>query len=151
PWANLPVTLLMFGFFGWRAAYLIVGAMLIALITGAVFTILDRHGWIEGPIPGGRVDAAAGQQHPDMGAGAALAGIGNGALRLANMVLWWILIGILIAALIGAYVPAHLFVQYLGPDLQGMFMTLLAATIMEVCSEGTAPIAFEIFDKTGSL
>jgi uncharacterized membrane protein YraQ (UPF0718 family) len=67
------------------------------------------------------------------------------------MVLWWILIGILAAAIIGAYVPEHWFMQYLGPDLTGMLVTLLFATVIEVCSEGTSPIAFEIFAKTGAL
>ena len=47
PWANLPVTILLFGFFGWKAVYLVVGAMVIALLTGLIFTILDRLGWIE--------------------------------------------------------------------------------------------------------
>ena len=32
-----------------------------------------------------------------------------------------------------------------------MLVTLLFATIIEVCSEGTSPLAFEIFNKTGVL
>ena len=67
------------------------------------------------------------------------------------MVLWWIVIGILAAALIGAFVPEHFFMEYMGPDLTGMLVTLLFATILEVCSEGTSPIAFEIFNKTAAL
>jgi uncharacterized membrane protein YraQ (UPF0718 family) len=67
------------------------------------------------------------------------------------MVLWWIIIGVLIAAVIGAYVPQHFFMNYLGPDLQGLSLTLLVATVIEVCSEGTSPIAFEIFNKIGVL
>ena len=41
--------------------------------------------------------------------------------------------------------------QYLGPDATGMLVTLLFATVLEVCSEGTSPIAFEIFNKVGVL
>ena len=67
------------------------------------------------------------------------------------MVLWWILLGVMFAALIGAYVPEHFFMSYMGPDLTGIGITLLFATIIGVCSEGTSPIAFEIFNKTGVL
>ncbi len=41
-------------------------------------------------------------------------------------IVWW-------AVLIGAYVPAHWFMQYLGPDFAGMLVTLLFATVLEVC------------------
>ena len=39
----------------------------------------------------------------------------------------------------------------MGPDLPGMSLTLLFATVIEVCIEGTSPIAFEIFNKVGVL
>lgn len=32
-----------------------------------------------------------------------------------------------------------------------MILTLLFATVIEVCSEGSSPIAFEIFNNTGAL
>ena len=83
--------------------------------------------------------------------GDAAVGVGRGALSLANMVLWWILLGVLFAAVIGAYVPEHYFMDYMGPDALGMLVTLVFATIIEVCSEGTSPLAFEIFDNTGVL
>jgi uncharacterized membrane protein YraQ (UPF0718 family) len=52
PWANLPMTVLLFGFFGWKGILFVGGAMLIALVTGLVFTVLDQFGWIEGPAKG---------------------------------------------------------------------------------------------------
>ena len=51
----------------------------------------------------------------------------------------------------GAYVPDHLFMQYLGPDLPVVLATLVFATVIEVCSEGSSPIAFEVYNKTGAL
>ena len=39
----------------------------------------------------------------------------------------------------------------MGPTFIGMLVTLGVATIIEVCSEGTAPMAFEIFKQTGAL
>ena len=48
PWANLPMTILLFGFFGWKAALFVFGAMLIALVTGFAFMLLDKAGLIGG-------------------------------------------------------------------------------------------------------
>jgi len=151
PWANLPITILLFGFFGWQAIYIVVGAMMIALLTGLAFMGLNRLGWIEGSSPLADAGSLSWDRVKNFDAADAARGVARGAMSLANMVLWWILIGVLAAALIGAYVPAHWFMQYLGPDTSGMFLTLLFATVLEVCSEGTSPIAFEIFNKTGSL
>jgi len=151
PWANLPITILLFGFFGWKAVYFVVGAMLIALVTGFIFTILDRLGWIESSSAHAETGNVSWDRLTNFDISKSLQGVTAGAVSLANMVLWWIFIGILAAAMIGAYVPAHWFMQYLGPDTGGMFLTLLFATILEVCSEGTSPIAFEIFNKVGVL
>jgi hypothetical protein len=41
--------------------------------------------------------------------------------------------------------------KYLGPSFMGLFLTLVFATIIEVCSEGSSPIAFEIFNKVGTF
>jgi uncharacterized membrane protein YraQ (UPF0718 family) len=151
PWANLPMTILMFGFFGWKAAYLVFGAMGIALVSGLIFTLLDRLGWIEGPSAAAEASDVSWDRLRNFDAAKSAKGVVAGAVSLANMVLWWILIGILAAAIIGAYLPEHWFMQYLGPDLTGMLVTLLFATVIEVCSEGSSPIAFEIFAKTGAL
>ncbi|MBU2251412.1 MAG: permease, partial [Candidatus Omnitrophica bacterium] len=67
------------------------------------------------------------------------------------MVLWWILIGTGLASLAGAYIPSTVFNNYMGPTLLGLLVTLLVATVIEVCSEGSAPMAFEIFRQTGAL
>jgi uncharacterized membrane protein YraQ (UPF0718 family) len=151
PWANLPMTVLMFGFFGFKAIYIVLGAMGIALVTGLVFTLLDRLGWIEGPSAAAVPTDVSWDRLKNFDAGQSAKGMAAGAVSLANMVLWWILIGILAAAIIGAYVPEHWFMQYVGPDITGMLVTLLFATVIEVCSEGSSPIAFEIFAKTGAL
>jgi len=67
------------------------------------------------------------------------------------MILWWSLIGMGIASFAGAYIPTNFFQRYMGPTLLGIFATLTLATIIEVCSEGSAPMAFEIFKQTGAL
>ena len=151
PWANLPMTFLLFGFFGWKAVFFVAGAMVIALVTGFIFTLLDSAGLIEESSPLADPGQVEWTRVRNFDASDALRGVGRGAVSLANMVLWWILLGVLLAALIGAFVPEHLFMSYMGPDFAGMLVTLLFATIIEVCSEGTSPLAFEIFNKTGVL
>ena len=67
------------------------------------------------------------------------------------MVLWWILIGFLMAAVIKTWVPHEFIMNYFGPDFIGLLLTLGVATVIEVCSEGSSPIAFEIYDSIGTL
>ncbi|MCK5258612.1 MAG: permease, partial [Thermoplasmatales archaeon] len=59
--------------------------------------------------------------------------------------------GMLMAAFARAYVSHDLFMIYMGPTLLGLIVTLLFATIIEVCSEGSSPLAFEIFNQTGAF
>lgn len=151
PWANLPMTVLLFGFFGWNALLFIVGAMVIAVVTGFVYMGLARLQWIEPQ------QIVPEQATPDWSRlrhfqpRAALRGVSLGTVSLANMVLWWILIGVTLAALLRAYLPDQLFMEYFGPDLAGLALTLVFATLIEVCSEGTSPLAFEIFNQVGAL
>jgi len=66
-------------------------------------------------------------------------------------VLWWIILGIAIASAAGAYIPVHFFHKFMGPSVIGLFVTLGLATIIEVCSEGSSPLAFEIYRQTQAL
>jgi len=163
PWANLPLTLMLVGFFGVaKAVYIIFAAIIIAVVTGYLFQFLESRGLLEankntvqlaadyslGRDIRTRVKAYhfSGQQLL-----VDLRGIWQGGLALGDMVLWWILIGTGLASLFGAYIPQHIFHEYLGPTLPGLMVTLAIATVIEICSEGSAPMAFEIFRQTGAL
>lgn len=166
PWANLPITVLLFGFFGWKAFLIIISALLIALITGLIYQRLERKGMVE-------------CSHCEMGEDKpiltdfsiikdmkqrwkeynftaknnieAMKGTIKGSWSLTKMVMWWLLIGMMMAAFARAYVPHDLFMSYMGPTLLGLAVTLLFATIIEVCSEGSSPLAFEISNQTGAF
>ena len=45
----------------------------------------------------------------------------------------------------------ELFMMYMGPSIIGLLVTLFFATIIEVCSEGSSPLAFEIYNQTGAF
>lgn len=151
PWANLPITILMFGFFGWKAIFFILAAMFIAVFTGLCYMALDVLGWIEQSKQIKMNGKITWDKISNFNLKESVYGVTKGSVNLANMVLWWIIIGIIVAAFIGAYVPSHFFMKYLGPTMGGLLLTLFFATIIEVCSEGSAPIAFEIFNKVGVL
>lgn len=162
PWANLPVTFLLVGFFGWRGALIILAALLVAILTGLLFQALDRKGWIEKNVHT-RVVAHGFSVRRDLarrfkdyrftakGFAEDLRGVWTGMAGLAGMVVGWLLLGILLASLAAALVPHELFERYLGPTPAGLLITLALATVLEVCSEGTAPLAFEIYRRTGAL
>ena len=168
PWANLPVTLLLLSLFHLKGLLIIAAAILIAINTGLIFQGLDRLGWIERNKNTLAIDPnfsilndlknrwnrRVGVRHVEplhKTVRHDLTVILHGAWSLAEMILWWILIGITIAALIGAFLPPHLLPTWFGPTLAGLLLTLAAATVIEVCSEGSAPLAFEIYRQTGAL
>ena len=162
PWANLPLTIVMFGFFGIKALYIVASAIIIALISGYIFMFLEKRSLIEHNPHTISVDESfsitkdAGQRIRNIKITPstfmnALRSVFNGSLSLANMVLWWILLGMLLASVVAAYLPTGFMQQYMGPTILGMLVTLFLATIIEICSEGSAPLAFEIFRQTGSL
>ena len=147
PWANFPVTILLISFFGWKGVLFIVTAGFIAILTGFIFGMLEGAGYVE---KNDFVDSGEGYEWEkirNFSLRESVPGVLRGSISLSNMVLWWLIIGLIAAVLIDVYVPGEFFMQYLGPDTGGLLLTLVGATVIEVCSEGSSVIAFEIYDK----
>lgn len=163
PWANLPLTLMFIGFFGFfRAVYIVAVAVVIALATGFIFQVLESRNLIERNKNSLGVDEGfsiikdiqrrcANYQFSFKKFPQAMKGILQNTREISDRVMWWILIGVGLASLAGAYIPQDIFQRHMGPTLAGLMVTLGLATVMEVCSEGTSPVAFEIFRQTGAL
>ncbi len=162
PWANLPVTMMLLVFFGLKALYIILGALLIAFTTGIIFQFLETKGLVEANKHTIAVDQnfSIWRDIKRRVKGYKFSGerlkedthiVWKGAWALADMVLCWILIGVTLSGLAASFIPTHVFQDYMGPTFLGLLVTLGLATIMEVCSEGTAPLAFEIFKQTGAF
>jgi hypothetical protein len=152
---------MLLSFFGTKALFLIGSAIIIAIITGLSYQILDKKNLIErsrkikveeefsiwqdmkNRIKNYKFDFISIKED--------ILGVLQGAWILAKMILWWILIGILIASFARAFVPVEIFHKYLGATILGLFITLILATIIEICSEGSSPMAFEIFRQTGAF
>lgn len=154
PWANLAITILLFALFGIRALLIVGGAILVAVLAGFVFQILEERGLIEGR------DSKRGMKSVNEvkeknwrwpGWPKLIRETGMNVWSLTRMVVWWILLGFFLASIIGAFMPEDIFHRFFGPSFLGALATLILASIIEVCSEGSAPLAFELFKKTGAF
>ena len=171
PWANLPITILLFSFFGWKAIFIVVSALIIAIITGLIYQALERRNMVECQ------QCVMGEDRPVLTDFSiiqdirkrwdefrftrhtmweATKGTLKGSWSLTKMVMWWLIIGMLMAAFVRALVNTgiithDMFMMYMGPSVLGLLVTLAFATIIEVCSEGSSPLAFEIYKQTGAF
>jgi len=163
PWANLPITFLLFGFFGFRAFLIVISALIIAVITGLIYQTLERKGMVECQ------HCSMGEDHPVLtdfsiikdvkrrwqefkwtskNLKHSIIGTFHGSWALIKMVMWWLIIGMIMASFASAYIPHEWFKQFMGPTIIGLLITLFFATIIEVCSEGSSPLAFEIYNQS---
>lgn len=158
PWNSFSLTLILFGLIGvgWTLSFILF-SLIIALISGYIFDRLVRAGVLpDNPnrLPAGTDLSAAPslislirESKPSRG------GIGRlllEGLRGSKMVIRWALFGVVLASLIRAFVPADLFADWFGPTLIGLGLTVLAATIIEVCSEGSVPIAADLMNRASA-
>lgn len=162
PWASMSLTLILLSLFQLKGIAIIVSALVIAFLTGLIFQRLAKRRLIE--VNPHTIEVAEdfsiwqdlarrwrarrwslGQLADD------LHGVIDGMLPLGRMVLGWVQLGLVLSAASGALIPHGMFERFMGPSLAGLLLTLLVATIIEVCSEGTAPLAFELYRHTGAL
>jgi uncharacterized membrane protein YraQ (UPF0718 family) len=155
PWNSFTLTLILIGLIGlpWTLAF-IVFSMVIAWISGMIFDGLEKNGTLPmnpymESIPkdfklGARLKALS--READYSPKATLAMLWDG-IKGARMVIRWIMFGIVLVALIRAFVPMDIFSNWFGASISGLFLTLLAATIIEVCSEGSTPIAADLVNR----
>lgn len=162
PWTNLPVTLLLIGFFGMKGILIILSALFVATTTGLIFQRLEHRDLIEHNVHSVIVEDGfsiledikkrwQNYRFSISGLLQDIKGVVRGMWELSEMVLWWILLGFVLAGVVSAYVPHGVFQKFLGPSLGGLLITLLFAAVLEVCSEGTAPLAFEIYRQTSAI
>jgi uncharacterized membrane protein YraQ (UPF0718 family) len=153
---------MLISLFGLKGLFIIIASIFVAINSGFIFMLLEKKGLIEKNKNIVKVAAdfsilkdirrrAADYRFTLKTFSADLKGVTKGTLALSDMVLWWIILGILIASFAGAYIPVHFFHRFMGPTFLGLIVTLGLATIIEVCSEGSSPLSFEIYRQTGAL
>ncbi|MEM0935182.1 MAG: permease [Pseudomonadota bacterium] len=158
PWNSLSLTIIIGVLMGWQwMVVFLVASLVIALLTGLVVEALERAGRVK-PNPN-RVDLPA-DFHVWREAKAGLRAtrfdvafakdIAVRAFPASRMVLRWLFFGVVLAALIQATVPTEIFATWFGATLLGLFTTLVAATIIEVCSEGSVPLAADLMTRAAA-
>jgi uncharacterized membrane protein YraQ (UPF0718 family) len=155
PWNSLSLTLILAALIGWDwMALFIALSVVVALITGWIADRLVAAGKL--PANPNAVNLPAGYRM-----GPALLGVLRSlkpgaanrtslvreGLAGSRMVLRWILFGFVLTGAIRAFVPELMFEQAFGPTLAGLLLTLLATTLLEVCSEGSSPIAADLLTR----
>ncbi|HVJ45972.1 MAG TPA: permease [Luteolibacter sp.] len=158
PWNSLSVTLILAALIGWKWMLLFIGlSMVIGIATGLIADVLVKRGTLP-------ANPNAHELPEDFRFGAAFREAGRAVkptpsnvmgmiadgFRDSAMIVRWIFFGIALAGAIRAFVPDAMFSEYFGPSLLGLFLTLVATTIIEVCSEGSSPIAADLLTRAAA-
>lgn len=158
PWNSLSLTIILISLIGlkWTLVY-VVGSVVIAIATGIIYKFMIERGAL--PANPHKTDLPEGFSfwkdassrlktfRPDT---KFFKDVAKGGWEDGQMVIKWLLFGLVIAAAINAFVPDEFFAEWFGPTLVGLLLTLIATTIIEVCSEGSAPIASELVTRAAA-
>lgn len=155
PWNSLSLTIVLISLIGfpWTLSFILLSA-LVAIISGALFELLVRRGTLNSN-PNSTPPAKNFKFWSELRAWlVSLRPSFKGTLNViqtglveGRVILRWIFFGIVIAAAVRALVDPSSFQTYFGANIVGLALTLVVATVMEVCSEGSAPIAAEILNR----
>lgn len=158
PWNSFSLTLILVGLIGlpWTLAFILLSA-LVGLITG---TLADRLVKL-GRLPGN-------PQHSEPSTGFSLRhaiaerlGIVRwrltlipalllAGLRESGAIVRWLLLGVILASLLRVWVSDEMFSTWFGATWAGLALTMLATTFIEICSEGSSPIAADLLNRAGA-
>lgn len=162
PWNSLSLTIILITLIGWGWTLSFVAlSMAIGIVTGVIFD-----GLVKAEVLPANPNAAVDQNTPPntqkitpqivaliKQADYSPKAIGNllwDGLKDSRMVFRWLLFGLVLATAIRAFVPMDTYQTLFGPTVAGLFLTLIAATIIEVCSEGSTPIAADILTRAAA-
>ncbi len=158
PWNSLSLTLILIALVGlpWTMAFILLSA-LIALVSGRLFDLLVANKTL--PANPHQTDLPEGfsfwmQAHKQLKevefSTALIATMLWEGVKGSRMVLRCLLFGVVLASLVRTFVEIDTYQALFGPTLAGLGLTLLAATIIEVCSEGSTPIAADLLTRAGA-
>lgn len=152
PWNSISLTLILWSLVGfkWMISILLL-SFVIAIISGIIFDKLVKKGVLpQNPnhtnLPENFSFKKRLSDHlktiklTPM----SLIRVAMNGVKDSKMILRWIFFGIVLAALIRTFISPEIFAQLFGPTIGGLGATLLFATILEVCSEGSMPIATDM-------
>ncbi len=158
PWNSLSLTLILVGLIGlgWTLMFILL-SLVIGIVTGLVFESLVA----AGRLPANPWQEKLGAERPlaDLWqefrgtisvSADGLKAVAKDGVTGSRVVIRWALFGLILAALIRALVPPESFALWFGATASGLWLTLLATTVIEVCSEGSTPIAADLMNRAGA-
>jgi len=158
PWNSIVLTLLLWQLIGfqWMLAFVLL-SMAVGLSTGLIFDVLVRRKILpENPnaisIPPNyslwrAIRDGLWNFRPTK---TWLREVTRTGIIESRLILRWIFFGIVLAAFVRAVIPTDMFGTLFGPTLAGLGLTIIVATVLEVCSEGSMPVATDILTRAGA-
>lgn len=152
PWNSLSLTIILFALIGvkWTLLFILC-SVIIAILSGFIFDYLVKREVL--PSNPNQLDVNHKSKsvmsllkETDWGTKSLLESFKH-ALKDSRMIVRWMLLGIVLIACIRTFVDLDTFQTLFAPTLAGLGLTVVAATIIEVCSEGLAPIAADLINR----
>ena len=158
PWNSLSLTIILVALigFGWTLAFVLL-SMAVGVVTGLIFDYLVSGGKL--PSNPNHAVSTNGESLPrQLGqlmktikiTPSGLWALLKDGLRDSKMVFRWVFFGVVVATAVRAFVPTDTYQTLFGPTVAGLLLTLLVATLIEVCSEGSTPIAADIVTRAAA-
>ncbi|MBC6445205.1 MAG: permease [Alphaproteobacteria bacterium GM202ARS2] len=155
PWNSLSLAIVLAALVGWTWMLIFTAlSALIAFISGIIFDSLENKGYLpKNPYAQDTTSDSHSalspppRQPPGQPPHEPIAWLGY-AMRESAPVMRWLFLGIVLAALLRGTISDDQFATWFAPTLSGLMLTIAAATIIEVCSEGTTPIAADIMHRS---
>ena len=155
PWNSISLTIILVALIGlpWTLAFIVLSGV-IAVISGLIFERLTANGTLpsnpnRSTLPDNyhfwpevKANWKSIEWRTDV-----LWDVLKDGLKESTMILRWLLFGVVLAAALRSVVSVEMFQQWFGPTLFGLAVTLVVTTILEVCSEGSSPIAADILTR----
>lgn len=158
PWNSFSLTLILIALIGfkWTMVFIVLSAV-IALVTGLLFQLCETHTLLpKNPnhveVPEAFCVTADAKKRlktfkPSI---PFFVSIIKDSQNEAAMLLRWLFFSVVLIALTRAFLPMDMFESMFGPTVLGLFATLGVATVLEICSEGSAPIASEFIKSANA-
>lgn len=158
PWNSFSLTLILVALIGlpWTLLFILL-SVVIAIVSGLIFEALvkrdvlpDNPNKAELPEDFRFFAEAKGRMKKVKWKPALFIDMLKEGIRDSAPVLRWVFLGVVLASLLRSTVPDEHFAHYFGASFGGLILTLLAATVIEVCSEGSTPIAADLLTRAGA-
>lgn len=158
PWNSISLTIILIALVGlqWTLVFVVLSAVM-AVVSGLIFERLVAGGVLPDNPHRDQLGAPV-AFWPELGrqwrgitwSRQLFREIATGGMAESRMILRWILFGVVLAAFLRTVMSAETFEAYFGPTLAGLALTLVATTIIEVCSEGSSPIAADLLNRAAA-